>query len=293
MSIMELCLLICLFLFVVLSIVAIIDGRRFVVRTYQIESDKIKSPYSFVVLSDLHNTSFGKKNHKLIEKIKSLKPDGILIAGDMITAKPNVSFENAVYLLQTLSEEYPIFYGNGNHEQRLFFYPETYGNMGNEYVEKLKACHVFPLKNTYTDLVTSNIRISGFEMDRMYYKRFKQQVMAPDYIRNQIGEASREKFQILIAHNPDFMDNYTKWNADLVLSGHIHGGIMRLPFLGGVISPSCTFFPKYDGGKFEQENTTLILSRGLGTHTLPVRIFNPGELVCVHLKPKKMNSKGE
>lgn len=89
----------------------------------------------------------------------------------------------------------------------------------------------------------------------------------------------------MIAHNPEYFPAYAEWGADLVLSGHVHGGLMRLPFLGGVIAPSMKLFPKYDGGVFEEHGSTMILSRGLGTHTLPIRIFNPGELVVIRLTP--------
>ena len=101
-----------------------------------------------------------------------------------------------------------------------------------------------------------------------------------------VGKANRDRFQILLAHNPVYFEEYARWGADLVLSGHVHGGIVRLPFLGGVISPAFTLFPKYDGGKFERGDSTMLLGRGLGTHTLPVRMWNPGEIVLVTLLPE-------
>ena len=86
----------------------------------------------------------------------------------------------------------------------------------------------------------------------------------------------------LIPDNTQFM---LIW-CDLVLSGHVHGGIMRLPFLGGVISPTLRLFPRYDGGLFREDGSTMILGRGLGSHTIPIRIFNPGELIVVDLEPQ-------
>ena len=111
--------------------------------------------------------------------------------------------------------------------------------------------------------------------------------MEPSYLRKLLGTPDREKFQLLIAHNPVYFDAYADWGADLVVSGHVHGGIMRLPFLGGVLSPSLTLFPKYDGGMFREHGSTMILSRGLSSHTIPIRIFNPGELIVIELKPDK------
>lgn len=107
--------------------------------------------------------------------------------------------------------------------------------------------------------------------------------MGETYVEGLLGKSRRDCFELLIAHNPDYFDNYAKWGADLTVSGHVHGGIMRLPVLGGVISPMLRLFPKYDGGLFEKDGRQMILSRGLGMHTIPVRIFNPGELVVIHL----------
>ena len=111
--------------------------------------------------------------------------------------------------------------------------------------------------------------------------------MDAGYIKELLGESRKDYFTILLAHNPDYFPEYDAWGADLVLSGHVHGGLMRLPLLGGVVSPATRLFPKYDGGLFEGKNGKMILGRGLGTHTLPIRIFNPGELIVVELEPEK------
>ena len=106
------------------------------------------------------------------------------------------------------------------------------------------------------------------------------------YLKRLLGKPSAGEYNILIAHNPDYFPAYAEWGADLVLSGHVHGGIMRLPLLGGVLSPALRLFPKYDGGLFQEGGSTMILGRGLGSHTIPIRIFNPGELIVVTLEPE-------
>ena len=131
-----------------------------------------------------------------------------------------------------------------------------------------------------------NIRITGLDMSRDYYKRFKKFPMDSSYLPKSLGKIKEEKYEILLAHNPDYFEEYAAWGADLVFSGHVHGGMMRLPVLGGVVSPAVRLFPKYDGGLFKQGKSTMILSRGLGMHTIPIRIFNPGELILVNLSPK-------
>ena len=100
-----------------------------------------------------------------------------------------------------------------------------------------------------------------------------------------LGCVDPKPFSILLAHNPEYFKEYADWDPDLALSGHVHGGVVRLPFLGGVIAPSLRIFPHYDAGLFEEYGHKMILGRGLGMHTLPIRIFNPGELIRIELVP--------
>lgn len=102
-----------------------------------------------------------------------------------------------------------------------------------------------------------------------------------------LGRPSKEKFEILLAHTPKYAETYVKWGGDLIFSGHYHGGMMRLPFLGGVISPDFRLFPKYSKGQFTFGEQHLIVGAGLGEHTIPLRIWNPRELVMVTCYPKK------
>jgi len=273
-------------LFIIICFVSmIVDTNRFVVKEYTVYSDKINAEKNIVLLADLHNKQFGKKNSSLLQAIDDLKPDFILSAGDMLTATPGKDFEPAADFMEKIAEKYPVYYGMGNHEYRLKRYPETYGDMYAVYEARMIKAGCPMLENV--TVKTDDISVTGLAIDRKYYKRFKKMVMDKDYIPKVVGKADKEKVQILIAHNPEYFGNYAEWGADLVVSGHVHGGMMRLPFLGGVISPKCVLFPKYDGGEYKKGKTTMILSRGLGCHTIPVRVFNPGELICIHLKPCK------
>ena len=262
------------------------DCNHLVTVTYEIESEKITGEYTFALLSDLHNKSFGKQNEKLLHKIEELSPDAILAAGDMLTAHDKrKKYYVAADLMSRLSEKYPVYYGMGNHEQYLGLYPEESEGAYEDYMEKLNSFGIEPLINESVELPSANIIISGLQVDRCYYRKFRLYPMPDNYLTDLLGEPGRNKFRILIAHNPDYFPEYVKWGADLTVSGHVHGGLMKLPVLGGVISPKLTLFPKYDGGRYEEGKSVMILSRGLGTHTLPIRIFNPGELVMLHLKP--------
>lgn len=284
------CILIGLILIVWVFIVIIcIDINRFVVREYTIYSDKIDKEQSIVLLADLHCKEYGKDNYKLISAIKEIDPDIICAAGDMLTAKPlsiNKKIDKALKFFDYL-RDYKVYYSIGNHEYRMKIYTEDYGVSYADYVLALKELGIEVLENDHAYVENTNIRIQGLMIDKEYYKRFEHHKMEPEYIHNLTGEYKPDDFCIMLAHNPEYFDAYAAAGADLTLSGHVHGGIMRLPFVGGVISPRLTLFPKYTGGIYNEGKSQMILSRGLGYHTLPLRIFNPGELIHIRLLPCK------
>lgn len=269
-------------------VVMVIDGNRFTVKTYKLATEKTKHSHKFVILADLHGKEYGYQNEKLLKAIEEQNPTGILIAGDMLTAKKGKDFNHVLRFLGKLGEKYPVFYGNGNHEYRLKLYPETYGTMADEYAKGLGNIGIFPLCNESTKPEDEKMVVYGLEIDREYYKRGRKTRMSVSYLQEKLGTPDKNKFNILLAHNPEYFKAYAAWGADLVISGHVHGGIMRLPLLGGVIAPSLAFFPKYSGGIYKEKlsgekEATMILSNGLGSHTIPVRVFNPGQLVVLEL----------
>ncbi len=276
----------------VLLCVAVIvsDTHRFVIKETVLVTEKIKQDTKIVVLSDLHNTCYGKENEKLLGKIRQIHPDMVLLAGDMLTAKPGVDFGNTVSFLRKLADDYMVYYGIGNHEHRLELYPKVYGSMYEEYWKALEHPNIVPLVNQHILLKERGMCIYGSQIEKRFYKRFSLQPMDEFYLKGLLGEPQTDCYNVLLAHNPDYFENYVMWGADLVLSGHVHGGIVRLPFLGGVLSPACRLFPKYDGGLFYKKGCTMLLSRGLGTHTIPVRMFNPGELHVVSIKKAPRSS---
>lgn len=268
----------------------LIETRIFRVRKYTVhgsEFSKNEKDVKIIVLADLHNRSYGKENKRLIEAIDRAEPDIIIAAGDLLVAKPGREFTVPLDLLAKLSERYPIYYGIGNHEYRLRIYPEKYGTMYEDYMERIKAMGIHVLENRRETIMLGNtpVDIWGLEIDKKYYKRFHDEPMEQGYIESLIGRKD-DRYTILIAHNPCYFREYADWGADLVFAGHIHGGIARLPFIGGVASPQVRLFPEYDGGLFEKDRHKMILSRGLGTHTINIRFNNPAELVLVTLKGK-------
>lgn len=269
--------------------VALYDSNRFVVRELKITDRRIRKPFRAVVVADLHNKRYGKENERLLTAIREQKPDMILIAGDIPTAKPGKKLDVAISFLKRLREEYPVCYANGNHEHRLKLYPEKYGDMAERYGKALADMGIEPLVNGHMELTELGAAVYGVEIAKRYYKRFGKPGMDETYLEKTLGAPDKECYTILLAHNPEYFPQYAQWGADLTVSGHVHGGIVRVPFWGkGLVSPSLTPFPKYDGGVFREGGSVMLLSRGLGAHTIPVRLFNPGELWVVDFAPELM-----
>jgi predicted MPP superfamily phosphohydrolase len=128
----------------------------------------------------------------------------------------------------------------------------------------------------------AGIRLTGLDLPPAYYKKRRITPLDAMTIEELAGAAERPYFNVLLAHSPEYFEAYARWGADLTLSGHFHGGIIRLPFIGGVISPYLRLFPKYDKGLYHSYNneSCMVLTAGLGTHTVP-RVNNPPELVLI------------
>ena len=126
--------------------------------------------------------------------------------------------------------------------------------------------------------------IYGFELEEFYYQKFCWADFQEEELERILGKPDEEYYNILLAHNPVYFHAYAQWGADLTVSGHLHGGIIRIPGIGGVITPQARLFPRYDAGHFRWKGRDLVVSRGLGTHTINLRIFNPPELSVIRLK---------
>ncbi len=264
------------------------DMNTFRTVSYEIRSDKLPAGTDLRLchLSDLHGQHYGKQNGKLLATIDALHPDLILSSGDMVTTHHNELNRNvgvARDLMCRLAAKYPVYQANGNHETSVRDGDKYYDGRYEQYERDIAAGGVHLLNNASVFLESLGIRITGLEMPYEYYIRFRKYPLPEHYYEDTIGIADPDHFQILIAHNPMYFREYANWGADLTLSGHVHGGIIRLPFLGGVISPAFIPFPRYDGGLFRLGAHTMVLSRGLGTHSIPVRLNNPGELVSIRL----------
>jgi len=287
MMCMRIFLVILLIICIVCIISWIVDTHRFVVRHYEFSSPKIKKDFRFVLLTDLHNKDYGEDNAKLLQAIDECKPDAVIIAGDLCNGLKDNDYSVAVKLAQALKEKYPLYYGMGNHEFRLKIYPDIYGTMWDEYSSLLEDSEIHIMDNEHVLLPEVGVDIASVTIGREFYKRFNITNLTAEDMRGYLGEASTDAYQLLIAHNPEYFEGYSDWGADLTVSGHVHGGIMRLPIIGGFVSPRLVRFPKYSDGEYTLNNKHMVVSCGLGTHTIHVRVFNPGELSVIDLKPER------
>lgn len=254
---------------------------------------------SFVVLADLHNRTFGKNNARLMKRIDALSPDFIITAGDIINKK-NICYPSTTYtLMDQLAKRYRVFYAYGNHEQkleRLVKMPPAehtaeeavLASTWVEYKKRLQANKVIFLDNESItiELKSDKLKITGVSLGPEYFIFNEHKEMDKNYLNSLIGKSAKDCYQLLIAHNPMYFTDYATWGADLTLSGHLHGGMLRLPGIGGVISPQAKLFPKYDTGKHVQGEHQMVVSRGLGSHSIMPRIFNVPELIYISLQHK-------
>lgn len=263
------------------------ERGHFVTEKLVFSSSKIKEPAVLVFLSDLHDNTFGEKNEKLLKEIKRIHPDAVLIGGDTMVTKPGrADLSRTKELLQGISRlSCPVFYANGNHEQRMQRDRGVYGSMYDEFRKLLEEYQVNYLQNK-TVQWRDDIAVSGVDIAWKYYQDFHPDSMVPSYLARRLGKAESERFQILLAHSPLFFDAYAGWGADLSLAGHFHGGTIRLPGLGGVMTPQYQFFHPFCGGVFEQNGRWMLVSRGLGTHSINIRIGNRPQLAVIRLEPK-------
>lgn len=265
--------------------------RTFRIKKYLVTSEKLKGlrrKRRIVFLSDLHNYSYGEHNEKLLKAIREVRPDVILIGGDMLVRKDGTSYEETLQFLCCLPQIAPVYCANGNHEQRLKEYPEKYEQSYQTYRNCLIRSGIRMLENDSVTFCWDDIpvTVTGLEIPLEGYQKFRHPKIERKEIEDRVGTATAA-YQILLAHHPAYVPVYKEWGADLILSGHLHGGVVRLPGIGGVIGPDFILFPRYSGDIYREDGKTVVVSKGLGAHTVSVRIFNPAELVVLEFPPEE------
>ncbi len=252
------------------------------VNTYEIISDKITEEfygYRIAHISDLHNAEIGEDNEKLLTVLKEAEPDLIAVTGDLIDSR-NTDVETAVSFAGKAAEIAPCYYVTGNHEARAAEYEE--------FMQRLIALGVVVLDDEKSELTINGDKITLIGLADPSFKA--------DYLfgdEKAITESQLQRlcdgndgYSILLSHRPEFFDVYADSAVGLVLSGHAHGGQIRLPFSGGVIAPGQGFFPEYDSGLYTEGEVNMIVSRGIGNSIIPLRVNNRPEIILIELNGK-------
>ena len=224
-------------------------------------------------VSDLHNAVFGRKNERLLSLIRAAEPDIIAITGDLIDSR-HTDIDSAMAFVEAAAEIAPVYYVTGNHESRLDF---------DEIEPRLIAAGARVLRNEAEDIGRGGerIRLAGIDDPSFIRTGGTAEERAAAELE-QLGDGGGT-FTVLLAHRPELVEVYAEYGAGLVLSGHAHGGQVRLPLLGGLYAPGQGRLPEYDSGLYSLGETQMVVSRGLGNSVAPLRVNNRPELVIVTL----------
>ena len=254
--------------------------NRLTVRRYTVTTDKINGTIRILMVSDLHSATFGEAQGELVRAIKKEEPDVVVFVGDMCDNWENRALAEDVF--RAITPLYPCYYVTGNHEY--------WTGRSAEIVALFEQYDLTVLSGT-SDVLTVNgesINICGItDAAAQFYTETGR--TTEQQLETLVATVSDDVFTLLLAHRPEFFETYTKYDYDLVLSAHAHGGQIRIPgLINGVFAPNQGWFPKYAGGRYEGNGTVMIVGRGLANNGGAVpRIFNPPELVVVEIVGEK------
>lgn len=270
----------CLTALIILALIAaaaaflIKDSREDLeISRYEVASQKLPESFDgfkIVQLSDLHGAEFGEDGMELVDKVGSLEPDMIALTGDFVTDEGDLAAVEK--LAARLVKLCPVYFVSGNHE---------FGSgLAVKVRNILERAGVKYLNNEYLTISRGEdgILLGGVE-DPLAYA----DMLSPDELAQKMNDAAPDAFKILLGHRNYWMTEYPELPVDLIFCGHAHGGLIRIPGVGGLIGTDRRLFPDFDAGEYNNGRYTLIVSRGLGNSVPIPRVFNRPEIVCVEL----------
>lgn len=259
---------------VALALIAL--DERLILRTYTVASPKLTAEVRLAVVTDFHSSD---NADDVVAMVASCAPDAVLMVGDMFDDDTaNRPTERTLSLMRQLSALYPCYYVSGNHEAWT-------GEMDALY-QQTEEAGVTVLRMSSGVLTVRGQRIALCGVPDPYEMVFSGAPDTEEQLRQALEDVDSADFTVLLAHRPEMLAKYAQFPLDLVVSGHAHGGQVRIPgVLNGLYAPNQGWFPKLAGGAYTQDGTTLIVSRGLAVRTRLPRIFNRPEVVLVRCVP--------
>jgi len=263
------------FFFVFIVIFLYVNNHWLVVSKHVFESEKVPAGFDglrITQITDLQDALFGEQQEKLIAKVKTTNPDLIFITGDLIDSN-RYDLERSLQAVRGLVKLADVYYVLGNHEVATNKVREIY-----EVLSSL-GVHVLANESTFIERDGERLAIVGIEDPLMGRTTEDMLEMVAKHVQPDV-------LTILLAHRPEVFKTYVNYGIDLVFAGHAHGGQVRIPGIGGIFARGQGLFPKYTAGVYEENSTTMVVSRGLGNSSVPFRIFNLPEIVVMELKKK-------
>jgi len=199
-------------------------AKNFAVREYEVETKKIEGAFSIALVSDVHGKVYGEDNEPVAQALAAMDPDFILLPGDLVSAEREETDEPAVRLVERLAKVAPLFISPGNHERALRYKKLKYGNGRYDALRKAFAeagARFLSNSSTFADNGEESARLTGLDLPLWKYTKFKRPELSAEELHERLGKSDGRHFQILLAHNPAFIDQYFEWGADLVVSGHV------------------------------------------------------------------------
>ena len=266
-----------LYRFIVIVLLLVICNPRLKTVRYTFESIKVETPIKVALLTDLHGSWYGKEQRELIKAIDKEAPDVVLLGGDIFD--DNVSYRESEETVAILSQKYDCYYVTGNHE----FWSQDVDNILS--IIRSYGVTVLSGEAVTVDIDGQQIQICGVDdPDGSFYVGRNTGILKQ---LEQIEEQrNKDAYNILLSHRPEYYEQYERYQYDLTLCGHAHGGQWRIPgILNGLFAPNQGLFPQYAGGLYEYQGGTMVVSRGLDRWGIKLpRIFNRPELVMIEVK---------
>ena len=253
------------------------------VNEHEIVSDRIPEAFAgfrIAQVSDLHNKDFGEGYGQLLTLLSQINPDIIVVTGDLIDSR-QTDLDVALEFAWQAGKIARVYYVSGNHEARVPEYEDLKIGLVKAGVVILENQKV-EITREGESITLMGIEDPSFQEDYLFGDSESVARQAIEDLKNE-----SDGYTVLLSHRPELFDLYVDTGMDLVFSGHAHGGQFRLPFIGGLVAPNQGFFPEYDAGQFTEENTTMIVSRGVGNSIIPIRFNNRPEIVLVTLRNMK------